>query len=324
MNRTLATGALMSSLLLGACATAPSPPPALVEARGVVLGAETDPAVNALAPLELKKATDTLARANLLMTKGEPQAEISSAAYVASQQARTAMAIAQAKGNDTAIAGSEADRERARADMRTLEATRARGQADVARAQTGVAREQAAQAEQRASGAEQRASGAEQRASGAEQQAALALAQAGSAQMQSAELQQRLADLQAQKTERGMLVTLGDVLFESGRSDVKPAAQGALLKLAGFLQQYPNRRILIEGFTDDVGAAAYNQGLSRRRAEAVDAALLGMGVSAQRMATVGYGEEYPVASNTSDTNRAMNRRVEVIIADSDQPVRARR
>ena len=317
MNRTLATGALMSSLLLGACATAPSPPPALVEARGVVLGAETDPAVNALAPLELKKATDTLARANLLMTKGEPQAEISSAAYVASQQARTAMAIAQAKGNDTAIAGSEADRERARADMRTLEATRARGQADVARAQTGVAREQAAQAEQRASGAEQRASGAEQ-------QAALALAQAGSAQMQSAELQQRLADLQAQKTERGMLVTLGDVLFESGRSDVKPAAQGALLKLAGFLQQYPNRRILIEGFTDDVGAATYNQGLSRRRAEAVDAALLGMGVSAQRMATVGYGEEYPVASNTSDTNRAMNRRVEVIIADSDQPVRARR
>ena len=317
MNRTFITSTVLASLLLGACASTPPTPPALADARASVKSAEINPAVLTHAPMELKKATDSLNRANQMQDKGESLAAINSAAYVARQQAKTAVAVAQAKSNDLAITGSDAERERARADMRTLEAQRARSQADMARAQTGVAREQAAQAEQRASGAEQRASGAEQ-------QAAVALAQAGSAQMQSAELQQRLADMQAQKTERGMLVTLGDVLFESGRSDVKPAAQGALLKLAGFLQQYPNRRILIEGYTDDVGATAYNQGLSRRRAEAVDAALLGMGVSAQRMATVGYGEEYPVASNTSSTNRAMNRRVEVIIADSDQPVRARR
>jgi len=307
----------MSSLLLGACATSTQAPPALVEARNTVRSAETNPAVNAMAPLELKKATDTLARANMLQSKGDSPGDIQSTAYVASQQARTAMAIAQAKGNDAAIAGAEAERERARADMRTLEAQRARAQAEAAKVQTGAARQQAAQAEQRASGAEQRASDAEQ-------QTALAQAQASTAQMQTAELKQRLADLQAKQTERGMLVTLGDVLFESGRADVKPAAQGALRKLAEFLQQYPNRRILIEGYTDDVGAAAYNQSLSQRRAEAVNGALLAMGVSDQRTATAGYGEEFPVVANSSDSNRAMNRRVEVVIAENDQPVQARR
>jgi len=133
MNKTLTLSALMSSLLLGACATSTQAPPALVEARNTVRSAETNPAVNAMAPLELKKATDTLARANMLQSKGDSPGDIQSTAYVASQQARTAMAIAQAKGNDAAIAGAEAERERARADMRTLEAQRARAQAEAAR-----------------------------------------------------------------------------------------------------------------------------------------------------------------------------------------------
>jgi len=310
MTRTLFTGAVLTSLLLGACATSSPPPQALIDARTTIRTAELDPAVLTYAQLELKKATASLNRANQLQDKGEPVADITSAAYIASQQAKTAMAIARAKGNDAAIAGAEVDRERARADIRTAEARRAQAQASTAQAQTNVARQQTANAEQRASGAEA--------------QAAVAQASASDAQRQNAQLQQLLTDLQAKQTERGMLVTLGDVLFEFNRAEVKPGAQGSLRKLADFLAQNPTRRVLIEGHTDSVGTAAANTVLSRRRADAVDAALEGMGLAANRVTTVGYGEDFPVADNITETNRALNRRVEVYIAENDQPVKQRR
>ncbi|GAB4562287.1 MAG: OmpA family protein [Rhizobacter sp.] len=306
----LTVSALLATLILGACATSQPAPPALVEARSTVRSAELDAQVQTQAPLELKKATDSLNRANMLLDKGEPMADVSSAAYVASQQAKTAMAVAQAKGNDAAMSTAELERERVRSDMRAAEAQRARAQTGAARQQTAVA--------------EQRAAGAEQRAAGAEQQAAVAQASASDAQQQTAELQKRLNELQAKQTERGMLVTLGDVLFESGRAEVKPGAQNSLSKLATFLKQYPTRHILIEGHTDNVGSASYNEGLSQRRAGAVQSSLMGMGVPANRVTTAGYGKDYPIADNTTDTNRALNRRVEVYIADNDMPVKSRR
>lgn len=324
MNRTLTASALLTSLLLGACATPAPTPPELVEARATLRSAELDPKVLANAPLELKKATDSMGRANALHAKGEAADQVSSAAYIANQQARTAMAIARTKDNEAAIRGAELDRERARADTRSIEAQRAQALASTAQAQTGVARQQAAVAEQRASGAEARASGAEMRASGAEQQSAVAQASAVEARQQTDQLQQRLSELQAKQTERGTLVTLGDVLFEFNRAEVKPGAQTSLRKLSDFLQQYPTRRILIEGHTDNIGSTAANETLSRRRADAVNAALVGMGLAAQRADTVGYGEQYPIADNATDTNRALNRRVEVYIAENNQPVRSRR
>lgn len=318
MNRTLATSALLGSLLLAACATSHAPPAELLAARDVVGQAARDPGVQSLAPIELKKATDTLARADALDARGESLAEISSVAYVATQQARTATAIARAKASDSAIAGAELERERIRADTRGAEAVRAQARASTAQDQAAVARAQTTEARQQTSAAEQRASGAQL-------QAAVSQANADEAQQRAAQLQQRLSDLQAKSTERGMLVTLGDVLFEFNRSTVRPSAQASLHKLADFLAQYPSRRILIEGHTDNIGTAAANEALSLRRAEAVDVALNGMGVARQRVATIGYGEEFPVADNATDTNRALNRRVEVYIADNDQqPVKARR
>jgi len=323
-HTTLTVSALLATLILGACATSQPAPPALVEARSTVRSAELDAQVQTQAPLELKRATDSLNRANMLLDKGEPLADVSSAAYVASQQAKTAMAVAQAKGNDKQMAAAELERERVRSDMRTAEAQRARAQTGAARQQTALAEQRATGAEQRAAGAEQRATGAEQRAAGAEQQAAVAQASASDAQQQAADLQARLNELQAKQTERGMLVTLGDVLFESGRAEVKPGAQNSLSKLATFLKQYPTRNILIEGHTDNIGSANYNEGLSQRRAGAVQSALMGMGVPANRVTTAGYGKDYPIADNSTDTNRALNRRVEVYIADNDMPVKSRR
>ena len=121
-----------------------------------------------------------------------------------------------------------------------------------------------------------------------------------------------------------MLVTLGDVLFETNKAEVKPAAQNSLRKLADFLKEFPKRQVLIEGHTDNVGSASYNEALSRRRADAVDSALGGMGVSTQRVDTAGYGEEFPITDNRSESNRALNRRVEVYIGEDDQQVKARR
>ncbi len=310
MNKTLTTSALLSSLLLGACATTDLPPPALVEARDTVRSAELDAAVLTHAPLELKTAGESLARANRLQEQGEGLDDINSAAYVARQQAKTAIAVARAKGNDLAIAGTELERERARADRRSTEAVTAQTQASAALAQADAARQQTASAEMRASGAQT--------------QVAAALANADDANAQAAALRQRLSDLQAKSTERGMLVTLGDVLFETGRAEVKPAAQASLNKLADFLKQYPQRRILIEGHTDSVGSAESNTLLSQRRAQAVNLALDGMGLAAGRATAVGYGEDYPVADNSTVTNRTLNRRVEVYIADGNEPVRPRR
>ncbi len=310
MNRTLTTGALLTSLLLGACATTQAPPQALLDARTTLRQAELDPAVLTHAPLELKKASASLTRANQLQDKGEALTAINSAAYIASQQAKTAIAIGQAKANDGAIAGAEVERERTRADARTGEAQRANAQATTAQAQAATAQAQTTVARQQTANAEQRALSAET-------QATAALASA-------ADAKQQLADLQAKQTDRGMLVTLGDVLFENNRAEVKPGAQASLRKLADFLQKNPSRKILIEGHTDSVGSAAANNSLSRRRADAVDNALVAMGMAAQRASAVGYGEDYPIADNTTDTNRALNRRVEVYIAENDQPVKQRR
>ncbi|MBI3367096.1 MAG: DUF4398 domain-containing protein, partial [Burkholderiales bacterium] len=118
-----------ATLLFAACATMHEPPSELVSARVAVHDAELDPRVLANAPLELKKATDSLNRANELNAKGESLAEISSASYVAERQAQTAQAVARAKSTEEAIRGTQAERDRARADAKTAEAQRARAQA---------------------------------------------------------------------------------------------------------------------------------------------------------------------------------------------------
>jgi outer membrane protein OmpA-like peptidoglycan-associated protein len=309
MKLALTAGAAAALLALVGCASAPEAPPELLAARSAVQSAESDPAVLSHAPNELRRATASLSKANMLLSQREALSEITTAAYVAQQQARTAIALARAKVDEEAIKTAEADRERARADMRTAEAQRAQMRANAA--------------EGRAASAENRALTAEQRAAAANADAAAAQASAADAQAQALLLQQQLSDLRARPTDRGALVTLGDVLFEFNRADIKATGQNELRKLAEFLKKHPDRQVLIEGHTDDIGSNSYNENLSRRRAEAVASALSAMGVPSPRVTSVGYGESYPVAANNTDTNRALNRRVEVYISDNDQPVRPR-
>jgi len=139
--------------------------------------------------------------------------------------------------------------------------------------------------------------------------------QAEMAQEQQAELKARLSDLQAKQTKRGIVLTLGDVLFAFDKAELKPGGERAAGRLAEFLQEYPERRIRVEGYTDSVGSADYNAQLSMRRAEAVKAAVVSHGISPSRIVTEGYGEAYPVASNDDPGGRQRNRRVEILISD---------
>lgn len=137
---------------------------------------------------------------------------------------------------------------------------------------------------------------------------------------------QQLKALQAMKakpTPRGEVVTFGDVLFDTGKANLKPGNQRNIQQLADFLVSNPERKVLIEGFTDSVGSDAFNQRLSELRAQSVAFALQRQGVDMSRISTKGYGKEYPVADDSSAQSRQLNRRVEVIISNGESAVLSR-
>ena len=130
-------------------------------------------------------------------------------------------------------------------------------------------------------------------------------------------MQAELDALKAKPTERGLVLTLGDVLFDTGKAELNSGASRKLDQLVQFLNDQPNRNVEIDGFTDSVGSDAYNLDLSQRRADAVRSALIGRGIAAARIGSKGYGENYPVASNNEASGRQLNRRVEVVIGDEN-------
>ncbi|MCW2235735.1 OmpA family protein [Azospirillum canadense] len=142
-------------------------------------------------------------------------------------------------------------------------------------------------------------------------------------QSRNAELEQQLRDLQAQRTERGIVMSLGDVLFATGSANLTAGAQTRIDRLAQFLQQYPDRTLQIEGYTDSTGSSSTNLRLSEARAMAVRDALTARGVNPGRIVAQGMGEAQPVASNSTDAGRQQNRRVEVVISDPGSVAQSR-
>jgi len=143
-----------------------------------------------------------------------------------------------------------------------------------------------------------------------------AQAQAAATQAQLASAQAQLADLQAKQTDRGVVVTLGDVLFDTGKATLKPGADLAMNRLTTYLSANPQTKVLIEGHTDSRGSEEYNQELSERRASAVAAALESKGIPATQVQIQGRGKAYPVASNDTPEGRQQNRRVEIVFSDA--------
>lgn len=129
---------------------------------------------------------------------------------------------------------------------------------------------------------------------------------------EAAALQRELDALKARKTERGYVLTIGDVLFTSAKWDIKPGAAERLARLVEMLKKYPYLTIIVEGHTDSQGDDAYNQNLSEKRASAVKSLLVASGIAAGRITAVGRGESLPVADNKTAPGRQQNRRVEII------------
>lgn len=142
-------------------------------------------------------------------------------------------------------------------------------------------------------------------------------------QARTAEADRLRSELNAKQTDRGMTITLGDVLFDTGKSHLKSGNERSLQKLAQFLKENPKRTVSIEGFTDSVGGDEYNQQLSERRADSVRMALVGFGVEPERIAATGYGKAFPVAGNETATGRQQNRRVEIVISDDNKKITPR-
>jgi outer membrane protein OmpA-like peptidoglycan-associated protein len=275
---------LSAALALGACATTQPPNPALESARTAVQSAEADPNVNRYAPLDLQAAKNDLEIAENAYNNRKID-EIGQPAYMATQNARLAQARAAAKADDARVAQGQTERDQIMLQARTREAQNA----------------------------EMAATNAKLAAATAQQQANSAIMQRDQANEETARIQSELDALKATQTPRGMVLTLGDVLFDTGRSELKSGATRKLDQLAQFLSEHPDRRVQIDGFTDSVGTDAYNEQLSQNRADAVKAALVTRGISPSRIGTEGYGKSYPVASNDDSGGRQMNRRVEVVI-----------
>jgi outer membrane protein OmpA-like peptidoglycan-associated protein len=316
----------------------------LAQARIDYSNAQANPQVVSLAPMELKQASESLDRANSASSKGENRNTVDHLAYVAKQQVALAQETTRQKAAELAVASASAERDRVRLDARTREADAAQRNAQASQRSADASRlqseasQRSAEASQRQSEASQRESEASQRnADAAQRQAAVerqsandaqVSAQAARQQAQDAEgrarvLEAQLRDLEAKKTERGMVITLGDVLFDTNKAQLKSGGMRNVQKLADFFKQYPQRKLMIEGFTDSTGSNATNQDLSDKRADSVRVALLGMGVTSDRITSRGYGESYPAAGNDTAQGRQLNRRVEIIVSDDSGNIRPR-
>lgn len=147
------------------------------------------------------------------------------------------------------------------------------------------------------------------------QQAQMSAEEADLAKQKAAGLEKELADLKGKQTDRGLVITLGDVLFDTGKSVLKPGAYTTVDRLASALKEAPDRKVVIEGHTDSMGSDEYNQELSQRRAQAVQTALLERGVGSGQVTAYGKGETFPVASNEDASGRQQNRRVELVFTN---------
>ena len=307
--------AVITLAALGACSTVPRENARLNDARSSMSAAMANPQSGNLPGGEVKAARDALAAAEAAQTRGDDSATVDHLSYLALQRSAIVQESANRKTAEMAVTEANAARDKLRLEARTQEANTAQQQAAVAQSNAQASQAEA-EAAQRAARAAQRGTVAAQQQSALSQQQAMdAESRATALRTELAAQTAALAALDAKKTERGMVITMGDVLFDTGRAELKSGGVRNVEKLSGFLKAYPQRKVLIEGYTDSVGGDEMNQTLSARRADAVRAALLGQGVGGERLATKAYGESFPVAGNDSASGRQLNRRVEVVLSD---------
>lgn len=269
---------VLSSVLLSACAVSPTSPDGSEAVRARLTALQQDPDMVAHARVALREAEAAVQLAEQPLDSD--QAELADyRIYMAARRLDIARAKAEAGLLEAQREQLGEQRDAARLAARTREADRAQAAAESARSSQAEA-------------------------------AALSASEA-------AEMQRQIDQLEAEATDRGLVLTLGDVLFATGSAEIQGQTNPNLEKLVDFLKQYQDRQVLIEGHTDNVGSASFNQTLSRQRAESVKQYLTGRGIDSGRLSVSGFGFERPIASNDNATGRQQNRRVEVIIQNRE-------
>jgi outer membrane protein OmpA-like peptidoglycan-associated protein len=243
------------------------------------------------------------------------------------EQERQAAAAREKAARDRAEAESQ-QRAKAEAEARDEAARRAQAEADRQAAEQAKAAAQAAAEEadrQRAAALQAKADADAARqqlaveAEKARQSAAEADRLRQKAEQDQAQLRQQLLDefnqvLQTRDTARGLIINMSDVLFASGRWDLKPVTREKLARLSGIILSHPGLRLQVEGYTDDVGSDAFNQRLSERRADSVRDFLLSQGIADGNVSAQGFGKTNFVADNNTAAGRQQNRRVELVVS----------
>jgi outer membrane protein OmpA-like peptidoglycan-associated protein len=318
----LSTGCAVSKTELAARAQ-------LDRARAAYREAQADPLVQTYAQLRLadaQRAVQAAEQADHAQDKlhlayiAEKRAQIASITGLTAKTEQDTLQL----GRDTTEAllkKREQELQAARADLaaREREAERgrmagaARGRAPEVAAREG---EQARAVEQARVLAEQARAQVEQARAQAEQARRQAESEAkarAAEEAKAAALSKELSELRGKQTDRGLVLNLSDVLFAAGKAEVAPGGQRSIDQLAEFLKRYPQRRVLIEGHTDNIGNEDFNIKLSQQRAEAVRNLLVSKGVAADRITARGYGPKYPIVENDTAVGRQQNRRVEVLV-----------
>lgn len=274
---------------IAACGGLPERIDSLEQARTDLRDLERTPLATRVAATEIAAAREAIATADRAYEDDQPLPFIEHQAYIAQRYTDIASERTGEAGAREQADRAEAERNRIIADARTREAE--------ARAQQAEAAERALQLQVAAS----------------EEQARTA----SEIEERNQQLQRELDALNAERTDRGIVLTIGDVLFDTGAATLKPGALTTMERLAQFMRDYPERSVRIEGHTDSVGSDEMNQALSERRANAVRDALVARNAPRDRIDTIGYGEARPIASNDDVAGRQQNRRVEIVVSEDD-------
>jgi outer membrane protein OmpA-like peptidoglycan-associated protein len=313
-------------LMASACTTAPKQDLALQQIRTQLEDLKADQALAGYAPTALNEAERALRQAETATGNDTNRIHL---IYMADRRIQVARAAAQAAQLNAEFQKLGEERSTMLVKASKAEAEQARRDAEQARMISQARAEEAQMARQATIQAQQReadsARDAEQAFEEAHQAKALAASSATEAQLarreadlaveQADTLRRQLENLQLRQTESGVVVTLGDVLFESGQTQLLDEAMASLVEVVDLLQSEPDKLIRIEGHTDSTGDAETNLEISNLRANSVFEALVSLGVERDRFTVAGMGEDFPIATNDTEEGRRQNRRVDVILLD---------
>jgi outer membrane protein OmpA-like peptidoglycan-associated protein len=326
MQTNAITLAVIMVIATAACTTAPKQDLALQQVRTQLDTLKANEELAGYAPLALGEAERALRQAETATGDNTQRIHL---IYMADRRIQIARTVAQREQLDTELKRLDDERTTLLLKASQLEAEQARLEAERIRIMSQATAEDAQRAREEAVEAQQREAAsvreAEQALEEAQQARALAASSATQAELarreadlaleQADTLRRQLENLQLRQTESGVVVTLGDVLFESGETQLREDAMASLVEVVDLLQSEPDKLIRIEGHTDSVGDAETNLEISALRASAVLNALVSLGVDESRFTSAGMGEDFPIASNETEEGRRQNRRVDVILLD---------